>query len=792
MRATTPKFKQIMANGNARDYVVKVDLTLADDPTTPTVLHLDESDIWNDSFSIETASSSTSSFDIGTAVIGQCKFSLNNFDERFNQYDFFNASAVVWVGLKGDTDNNDHQVYYRLGFYTVDEPTYAGALIQLILLDNMWKFDVPMITLNYPISCLNALLAICSHCDVQLDQTVQFHGASFTISEAPEGIDNMNCRDFIQYVAMIGCNFCIITPEGKLKLRWYDVSAIPTSAQIASGTFDPDVDDFSRNFDLKKGTDLISITGVKFIINNTDHTIGSSGYMLELDNPLVNDNNVNSVLNLIWDVLENFDLRIFSLTTTSNLAVEVGDCCVVKDYKGRYAYSWVTLNTFKFAAHQVQCNAVAPTRTLTKQFSKVVQAAVAEARIAAGQVISNYDLAVQMMNSLAVNAMGGYEEYEDLSTGGRVWYLSNMPITKDPTTGVCSFQPNSTVYKKSGSGFFVSRDGGTTWVNGYDITTGELVVNVLDAIGINFDWARGGTLTLGGYGNGNGILSILNASNVEKVRGDNTGVAVGGTTRSKMKLTTGGVLEYYYDNVLSGDVTMKAINYGTPEDPDIRDTFLIEDFNNISIRTDSAADISLYENDGVGDITLWAGETQGSQTSSNINAHAKKIFIGNGSTLFIDDPSYSEIRLSADRIDFRGDNADATICVGGIPNTDNETVYLLGSDGKFHWAYVKQGFITGFDSTGGGELDKWHTWESGGVTYSAIVLAAGVSQADFPDIDTTATYEPYMQVASGAPLPMIEGITITGTTYSVKFETITAQQAAGNACVIKLCKRGIS
>ena len=493
MRATTPKFKQIMASGNARDYAIKVDLTLADDPNTPTVLHLTEEDIWNDSFSVETASSGTSSFDIGTAVIGQCKFSLNNFDESFNQYDFFNASAVVWVGLKGDTDNNDHQVYYRLGFYMVDEPTYAGALIQLILLDNMWKFDVPMITLNYPISCLNAVLAICSHCDVQLDQTVQFHGASFTISEAPEGIDNMNCRDFIQYVAMIGCNFCIITPEGKLKLRWYDTSAIPTAAQISSGIFDNDVNDFSINFDLKKGTDAIQITGVKFILNDTAHTIGTTGYMLELDNPLVNDNNVNSVLNLIWDVLENFTLRIFNLTTASDLAVEVGDCCVVKDYRGRYVYSWVTLNTFKFAAHQVQCNAVAPTRTLTKQFSKAVQAAVAEARIAAGQVVSNYDLAVQMMNSLAVNAMGGYEDYEDLPTGGRVWYLSNMPITKDATTGVCSFETGSIVYKKSGSGFFVSRDGGQTWVNGYDMSTGELVVNVLDAIGINFDWARGGT-----------------------------------------------------------------------------------------------------------------------------------------------------------------------------------------------------------------------------------------------------------------------------------------------------------
>ena len=810
MRATTPKFKQIMASGNARDYVIKIDLTLADDPNTPTVLHLTEEDIWNDSFSVETASSGTSSFDIGTAVIGQCKFSLNNFDESFNQYDFFNASAVVWVGLKGDTDNNDHQVYYRLGFYTVDEPTYAGALIQLILLDNMWKFDVPMITLNYPISCLNAVLAICSHCDVQLDQTVQFHGASFTISEAPEGIDNMNCRDFIQYVAMIGCNFCIITPEGKLKLRWYDTSAIPTAAQISSGIFDNDVNDFSINFDLKKGTDAIQITGVKFILNDTAHTIGTTGYMLELDNPLVNDNNVNSVLNLIWDVLENFTLRIFSLTAASDLAVEVGDCCVVKDYRERYVYSWVTLNTFKFAAHQVQCNAVAPTRTLTKQFSKVVQAAVAEARIVAGQVVSNYDLAVQMMNSLAVNAMGGYEDYEDLGTGGRVWYLSNMPITKNPTTGVCSFEPGSIVYKKSGSGFFVSRDGGQTWVNGYDMSTGELVVNVLDAIGINFDWARGGTLTLGGYGNGNGVLSILNSSNVEKIHGDNTGISAGsnGQNDSKAKLTVDGKLEYYYGNSYEGQFRMTAENRGTEQEPEIVDYLSVEDFSHIGVG-----------NSGTEEIWLEAFKEHPSHAyiqnaRISIEEDAERIEYN----AHLDNPEdYACVDIVANGIDEDDDWATSEIMVCGngrtyldtriCPDVDylvddkpcvaqDEVLTVLGEN-NHEWQnlIIRNGMLVLKQNTGryfNDVHDTWHTWESGGQTYTGITLSAGVSQADFPSIDTSATYEPYIQVASGAPAPMIEGITITGTTYSVRFETITQAQAAGGACVIKLCKRGIT
>lgn len=520
MRTTTQTFKRIMASGSARKYLVKIDLTLADN----TVLHLTEADIWDNTFKIETASSGTSSFDIGSAVIGKCSFSINNFDERFNQYDFFNASAVVWVGLVGDIDNNDTQVYYRMGFYTVDEPVYASSLITLELLDNMWKFDTPLsaVNLTYPITIKNAFVAICQYCGVTLG-TQTFHGDSFTIEAAPE--KDMNCREFLQYMAMIGCNFLTISDTGALLVKWYNTSAIPSGTDIDGGTFDTNTTPYSdganlnggtfafndgdtadggtftdnsdcvwftRNMQATFGTDVITITGVKFTINDTAYTIGTAGYMLELENPIVNANNVNTVLNLIWDVLNGFSLRTYNITTISDLSAEVGDCCILKDYKGNFFYSWITLNSFGFSNHVVQCNAVTPQRQLAKRYSKTVAAAVAESRKATEQIISDYDVAVQLMNDVAVNAMGGYVNYEDLPTGGRVYYLSNMPITKSGNT--CSFQSGSTVFKRTGDGLFVSTNGGQTWQNGYDAQTGQLIVNVLNAIGISADWIKTGTL----------------------------------------------------------------------------------------------------------------------------------------------------------------------------------------------------------------------------------------------------------------------------------------------------------
>lgn len=489
MKTTTAKFKQILASKNAREYVIKIDLVLANGTTK----HLTGEDIWEDSFSIDTASSGTSSLDIGTAVIGQCKFTLNNIEGDYDNIDFFNAHATVWLGLKGDVSGSTQQ-YYRMGFFTVDEPSKANGLISLTLLDNMWKFDVPFseagVTFTSQTTARTIVLAMCSHCGVTL-ATQNFHGYDFSITQAPDNIDEMNCREMLQYIAMIGCNFCYIDDSGALNIKWYNTSA--TSAQTVT---------FDLNQSTQFGTDDITVTGVKFILDDTEYSIGTSGYRLELTNPLVNENNVSTVLNLIWSVLQGFTFRTFNVTSASDLSAEIGDKVKIKDYKGNYVYSYITLNSFRLYAHLIQCNATPPNRTLVKRYSSQVKAAVEVARQQAEQLISNYDLSVQRLNKLVEQSMGAFSDYEDAPNGGRIYYISNMPITKNAQTGECEFEQGSTVFRMAGDVFSVSQDGGQTWVNGYDPSTGELIVNVLNAIGINAEWVRTGTLTVGGTTSG--------------------------------------------------------------------------------------------------------------------------------------------------------------------------------------------------------------------------------------------------------------------------------------------------
>ena len=490
MKTTSAKYKQILASKGARKHVIKIDLELA----SGTILHLDGGDIWEDSFSIDTASSGTSSFDIGTAVIGQCKFTLNNIDGDFDNYDFFNAEATVWLGLVGDTSGSPAvQQYYRMGFFTVDEPSKANGLISLTLLDNMWKFDVPVSeagTLFTQSSTARSIInTMCSHCGVTLT-TQSFHGYDFPLTQEPEGIEEMNCRELLQYIAMIGCNFCFIDDTGALNLKWYNTGA--TSAQTVT---------FDLNQSTTLGTENITVTGVKFVIDDTDYTIGSSGYRLELDNPLVTADNVSAVLNSIWSVLSGFSFRTFNITTASDLSAEIGDKCKIKDYKGNYTYSYITTNSFKLAAHLVQCNAQPPNRTLVKRYSNQVRAAVEIAREESVKLISTYDQSVQRLNKLVEQSMGAFSDYDEAPNGGRIYYISNMPITKSQQ-GACVFEQGSIVFRMAGDVFSVSRDGGLTWINGYDPQTGELVINVLNAIGINAEWIRTGTLTVGGATSG--------------------------------------------------------------------------------------------------------------------------------------------------------------------------------------------------------------------------------------------------------------------------------------------------
>ena len=80
-------------------------------------------------------------------------------------------------------------------------------------------------------------------------------------------------------------------------------------------------------------------------------------------------------------------------------------------------------------------------------------------------------------------------------------------------------------WKMTANGMAVSNDYGKTWKAGID-KDGNAIFNIMSAIGINFDWAHGGTLTLGGENNVNGKQYVKDANGKILITLDNKGITL--------------------------------------------------------------------------------------------------------------------------------------------------------------------------------------------------------------------------------------------------------------------------
>ena len=194
--------------------------------------------------------------------------------------------------------------------------------------------------------------------------------------------------------------------------------------------------------------------------------------------------------------------------------------------------------------------------------------------------MSAYDLVVQQMSQLAANTLGFHETKIIQDDGSVIVYRHDKPKLSE----------SKIVYKSGIDGFFVTRsytgkDSTTVWKTGFD-SNGNAALNILSVIGIHWDWAYGGTLTLGGEDNKNGVLRILNANGAQIGKWDNTGADITGTVKT---ITSNGV----YAKITGQDIAF--INGGD----DINEQVLMQ--MEAAISTDSnVADIDLGENTSFG------------------------------------------------------------------------------------------------------------------------------------------------------------------------------------------------
>lgn len=566
MRNLSAQFRRALYN-NDRRYLAYADITLKNNVQ----LNLTNTQIWANGFSFEDAVSDDNSFTaLGSAIIGSASVIINNMNQAYSDYDFTGAEVILYIGQQFDQTLEK----IRIGTYTVDDTAYNGGTITLSLLDNMEQFDRPYSnsTLTYPATLDMIVRDACECCGVYL-ATLDFPHKTFTVNTRPDD-DSTTFREVISWAATIAGCFCKCNAMGQLELKWFDTalltnydngldggvfdSSTPYSSGDAAdgGTFNPwntgyeyDAGEFGSEPDIHFINGLKSqnicvddtvITNVSIAIKDDDgvETIytpsgGTSGYVIQIsDNEFITSDNAQTVVNWLGTQLIGLRFRKLSVSHLNDPSIEAGDVAVVIDRKNNEYSILVTRQSFAISTYQtVVCGASTPSRNSATRYSQAVKNYVESRKLFKTEKTLREQQEENLRTAIA-NASGLYyrEEPDPNDPTKKIYYLHDKS----------DFASSNIRMMFSDAGIVLTPNKGQSWY-GLDVN-GNMLVNLLSTVGISFDWARGGTLQLGGQNNQNGLLIIYNASGAEVVRGDNNGLLLSNAAQN----TSGGPITFRF------------------------------------------------------------------------------------------------------------------------------------------------------------------------------------------------------------------------------------------------------
>ena len=531
-------FKNELLEGR-RNFLADIKITTEDGIE----LLIDNSNLMQSGLKIEDAVTSAGTFQVGSAMINKAVITINNMYDDYTNIDFRNAKVVINVGLELP-DNTIERV--KKGIYTVTNVSgQNSSIITLECLDNLYKFDrdYSESNLTYPATIRQIIQDACDNCGVVLG-TSTFDGEDYIIEKAPD-VGGLTFRAVVMYAAQIIAKWAKCDVDGRLTIDWYRVLPIMTPRSIVAvdgkiitnkagnpiqAMVPATKEDFLEGNILTKMHRIESyfsenialndsvITGVQIYETIDDVQIpylyGSKGYVVTIsDNKLIAEGKEREVAKMIGDKIIGLQFRQMTLTTLSDPTIEAGDMAYVINTRGDVYHTFINNTSFVIGNSQtVSCEAEIPAIAESGRLDVNTQIKV-DAENNSAKKLNNYKMTVELMTSIIANSLGMFTTNVKTENGGHIMYQHNKPLLEE----------SDIIWIKTEQGFMVSTDGGETWNAGID-ADGNAVVNVLSAVGINFDWARGGTLTLGGVLNGNGKLVILDEKGKQVGYIDNTGV----------------------------------------------------------------------------------------------------------------------------------------------------------------------------------------------------------------------------------------------------------------------------
>lgn len=563
---------------------------------------ISDSELWANGFEVNDSTSSNGTFTIGALIAGKLKIKLNNIYEDYSKYDFDKASVTAYVS-KSFSDGTSEKL--KIGEYRVSETSYDGSLITLTCLDNINNFNREYDSnLSYPATAYEVVRDACIKCDVPFTMA-RFDNSDYVINEIPSDNQKLTYGQVIAYILQLSGLWGKCGHDGELLIGWYDMSQFG-SQNYNGGTFSTKTTPYSdgdtlnggnftdyssgdsvdggtftekRNYhniytqkDLNVATDDVVITGVKVTVTSKEDKTkdvnalaGKEGYVVSIsDNPFISADKAQTVANYIFKKIGGMRFRPLDATLLSNPLIESGDVALVTDRKQNTYSCFISNRTFTVGSGtKISCDAENASRNSADKFSNETKAVVQARKVAQAQ-LSVYDKQMQLLTQLMSQSLGLFKTEQVQEDGSIIYIMHNK----------ADLNSSNIQWKMTANGLAVSNDYGKTWKAGID-KDGNAVFNIMSAIGINFDWAHGGTLTLGGENNVSGVQYVKDAKGKTLVTLDNKGLTLDSSVKiawDNVAEATAKVTQITKDTVTTSYVNALSVKAGSVDAEDITGT----------------------------------------------------------------------------------------------------------------------------------------------------------------------------------------------------------------------------
>lgn len=483
--------------------------------------------------SVEASSSSSGSFDVGAAIVGQLSVTLNNYDERFSARDFEKSVIVPYVGK--DVGGGDIE-WLLLGTYVTSQPDSYSGQISITALDYLSKLEKDYDGSKVSWPCTLGLLAkaACDACGVEL-RSSGFANSEYSVTSEPE-LENETWLDIIGYIAQASGTFARAGADGAVEFAWYDTESLESEDWLDGETFDDaspyasgdsanggdfinynvgtaydggtfgsnhDVANINRFTSLTVYTDDVVVTGVQVtaaneIIVDDDGgesngddgetaLYGSDGYVLSLDsNPLVLYGQAATVASQVGKRVVGMRFRPFSCSAVTDPSIEPGDAAIVTDRKDNAYRTYVTsINLTVNGSETIECTAKSASRNSASSASAATKAIVAARndikREQAGREAALAKLRESLEGEIAANGL--FSTTVKQSDGSSIYYLHNKS----------DLQSSNIVWKMTANAVAVSTNGPDgPYATGLT-ADGTAILDRIYAIGIDASYITSGT-----------------------------------------------------------------------------------------------------------------------------------------------------------------------------------------------------------------------------------------------------------------------------------------------------------